>query len=122
MNYDQQILQILTEAGDRGLSVQTISKHVFNRTRTFFVSPDLEEIRSYVQQFLLRNSKSAQSLIERTGQRGYYRLNTQGSLDARQLMLQQGSLDARQLMLQFSDDEPKEEEKPRQDFSLSLFD
>ena len=110
LNYDQQILQILTEAGDRGLSVQTISKHVFNRTRTFFVSPDLEEIRSYVQQFLLRNSKSAQSLIERTGQRGYYRLNTQGSLDARQLMLQ------------FSDDELKEEEKPRQDFSLSLFD
>ena len=41
-----------------------------------------------VQQYLLKNSKSPQSLIESTGQRGCYRLNTTGSQDARQLMLQ----------------------------------
>lgn len=110
VNYDQQILKVLTEAGDYGVSVQSVVKHVYNMNRTFFSQPDYEDVKSYVQQFLLRNSKSAQSLIERTGQRGYYRLNTQGSQDARQLMLQ------------FTDDEPKEEEKPRQDFSLSLFD
>ena len=110
MNYDQQILKVLTEAGDYGVSVQSVVKHVYNMNRTFFSQPDYEDVKSYVQQFLLRNSKSAQSRIERTGQRGYYRLNTQGSQDARQLMLQ------------FTDDEPKEEEKPRQDFSLSLFD
>lgn len=88
MTYDQQILRILIEAGERGLSVQAISKHVYNRTRTFFVTPDLQEIHIYVQKFLLKNSKSQQSLIERTGQRGCYRLNTTGSQDARQLMLQ----------------------------------
>ena len=111
MSYDQQILKVLTEVGERGLSVQAISKHVFNMNRTFFVSPDYEEIRTYVQQYLLRNSKSAQSLIERTGQRGYYRLNTSGSADAMQTLLQ------------FRDEQqPKEEEKPRQDLSLSLFD
>ena len=112
MTYDQQILKILTEAGERGIGVQTIAKHIYNMNRTFFFQPDFEEIRSYVQQYLLRNSKSQQSLIESTGRRGYYRLNTSGSADARQLMLQ------------FTDkQEEKEEDKsPVQDLSLSLFD
>lgn len=111
MTYDQQILNILTEAGESGVSVQTIAKHVYNMNCTFFSQPDYEEIRSYVQQYLLRNSKSSQSLIESTGRRGYYRLNTEGSADARQMMLQ-----FREEQL-----EEIEEEKPRQDLSLNLF-
>ena len=75
MTYDQQILHILTEAGERGISVQTIARHVFNMNVSLFVSPDFEEIRTYVQQYLLRNSRSSLSLIERTERRGYYRLN-----------------------------------------------
>ncbi len=112
MTYDQQILQVLTEAGECGVSVQAIAKHVYNMNCTFFVQPDFEEIRTYVQQYLLRNSKSQQSLIESTGRRGYYRLNTEGSDDARQLLLQ------------FRDEkeEEREEEKPQQDLSLDLFD
>ena len=112
MTYDQQILKVLTEAGEGGVSVQAIAKHVYNMNFTFFFQPDYEEIRTYVQQYLLRNSKSAQSIIESTGRRGYYRLNTEGSADARQMMLQ------------FRDErvEEKEEEKPQQDLSLSLFD
>ena len=111
MTYDQQILNILTEAGTGGVSVQAIAKHVYNMNCTFFIQPDYEVIRSYVQQFLLRNSKSAQSIIESTGRRGYYRLNTEGSADARQMLLQ------------FREEkvEEKEEEKPRQDLSLDLF-
>ena len=104
-------MKILTEAGERGISVLAISKHLYNINRTFFVQPDYEEIRSYVQQYLLRNSKSAQSLIERTDRRGYYRLNTTGSADAMQLLLQ------------FREDsnEQVEEQKPQQDLSLDLF-
>lgn len=111
MTYDQQILQVLTEAGECGVSVQAIAKHVYNMNCTFFVQPDFDEIRTYVQQYLLRNSKSQQSLIESTGRRGYYRLNTEGSADARQLLLQ------------FRDEkeEETEEEKPQQDLSLDLF-
>jgi hypothetical protein len=102
---------VLTEAGECGVSVQAIAKHVYNMNCTFFVQPDFEEIRTYVQQYLLRNSKSQQSLIESTGRRGYYRLNTEGSADARQLLLQ------------FRDEkeEEREEEKPQQDLSLDLF-
>ena len=111
MTYDQQILQVLTDAGECGVSVQAIAKHVYNMNCTFFVQPDFEEIRTYVQQYLLRNSKSQQSLIESTGRRGYYRLNTEGSADARQLLLQ------------FRDEkeEEREEEKLQQDLSLDLF-
>ena len=111
LTYDQQILHILTVAGERGISVQAIAKHVYNMNRTFFVQPDLEEIHNYVQQYLLKNSKSSQSLIESTGRRGYYRLNTTGSADALQMMLQ------------FREEQQGiEEEKPQQDLSLNLFD
>ena len=110
MSYDSQILKILTAAGNRGIGVQTIAKHIYNMNRTFFFQPDFEEIHSYVQQYLLRNSKSAQSLIESTGRRGYYRLNTTGSPDALQMLLQ------------FREDHtPQEEARPQQDFSLDLF-
>ena len=80
---------------------------------TFFFQPDLEEIRNYVRKYLLRNSKSAQSLIERTGRRGYYRLN-KNSADARQLMIQFKASQQQQ--------EEQKEEPEAQDQSLSLFD
>ena len=86
MTYDKQILQILTSVGERGISVQSLAKHLFNENVSFFSSPDYEEIRSYVQQYLLKNSKLQQSLIESTGRRGYYRLNTANNADAQQLM------------------------------------
>jgi hypothetical protein len=114
MAYDRQILQILSDVGELGIGVQHLAKHVYNMNCTFFFQPDLEEIRNYVRKYLLRNSKSAQSLIERTERRGYYRLN-------------KNSADARQLMLEFRNTRIQEvaedkEEKPQTDFSLSLFD
>ena len=111
MTYDRQILHILTEAGERGISVQAIAKHIYNQNRTFFTNPDYEEIRSYVQQYLLKNSKSSQSLIENTGHRGFYRLNTTGSADALQMMIQF-----------HEEQQTQEEEKPQKDLSLDLFD
>ena len=111
MTYDRQILQILTEVGERGISVQLLAKHLYNLNCTLFSSPDLEEIRSYVQQYLLKNSKSAQSLIESTGRRGYYRLNTENNANARQLILA-----FREPMTE------EKEEKPVVDLSLNLFD
>ena len=88
MTYDRQILEILIDVGDKGISVQQLSKHVYNKHTSFFFTPNLEEIRSYVQQYLLKNSKSPSSLIESMDRRGYYRLNTQNNPDARQLMIE----------------------------------
>lgn len=113
MTYDSQILQILTEVGEKGISVQLLSKNLYNLNSTLFYTPDFEEIRSYVQQYLLKNSKSAQSLVESTGRRGYYRLNTQNNADARQLVLK---------FKESSNIQDEKEEKPSEDLSLSLFD
>ena len=88
MTYDQQILNILTDVGDKGISVQLLSKHLYNLNISLFAPLDFEEIRNYVQQYILKNSKSTQSLIENTGRRGIYRLNTKNNADARQLMLE----------------------------------
>ena len=111
MTYDRQILQILTEVGEKGINVQLLAKHLYNMNSTLFSSPDLEEIRSYVQQYLLKNSKSPQSLIENTGRRGYYRLNTRNNADARQLLLE------------FREPVAEEkEERPVVVLSLNLFD
>ena len=99
--------------GERGISVAMLAKHVYNLNCTLFAQPDLQEVHQSVQQYLLRNSKSPQSLIESTGRRGYYRLNTRGSADARQLMFD------------FREEQPAPEpepEQPQQDLSLCLFD
>ena len=58
--YEQQILRILTEVGQRGISVALLTKHLYNLNCTLFFQPDLQEIRQFVQQYLLRNSNSAQ--------------------------------------------------------------
>lgn len=114
MTYEQQILHILSEVGERGISVSLLAKHVYNLNCTLFSQPDLQEVKQFVQQYLLKNSKSPLSLIESTGRRGYYRLNTQNNADARQLMLE-----FREEEIEM---EEVEEEKPKQDLSLSLFD
>ena len=115
MMYDKQILQILTDVGEQGIGVQQLSKHVYNLNCTLFSQPNMQDVYSYVQQYLLRHSKSPQSLIESTGRRGYYRLNTRNNADARQLMLEFRELTT-------ADETPDDTEQPQQDLSLSLFD
>ncbi len=111
MTYDKQVLQILTEVGERGISVQLMAKHIYNLNSSLFFTPDYEEIRTYVQQYLLKNSKSSLSLVEATGKRGFYRLNTQNNADARQLMIE----------FRESHQPEDKEEKPDIDLSLDLF-
>ena len=111
MTYDKQILQILTEVGEKGINVQVMAKHIYNLNSSLFFTPDYEEIRTYVQQYLLKNSKSSLSLVETTGKRGFYRLNTQNNADARQLMI----------AFRESHQPEDKEEKPSVDLSLDLF-
>jgi len=113
MTYDQQLLQILMSVGERGISIRSLAMHLYNMNTSLFAQPDYEVLRSYVQQYVVRNSRSSQSLLEGTGRRGYYRLNTGGSADARQLMLQ---------FREEQQESGAEEELRQQDLSLDLFD
>jgi len=109
--YDSHILTILSEAGENGISVQKLAIHVYNLSCTFFNQLDKREVYRYVQQYLLHNSRFPSSIIESCPRRGYYRLNTAHSTDARQLMLQ------------FNEqcEENKDFHTPTYDLSLNLF-
>lgn len=116
MTYEQQILHILSEVGERGISVSALSKHIYNMNCTLFSQPVVQDVHRFVQQYLLKNSKSSQSLIENAGKRGIYRLNTGNNADARQLMLEFKEEQCHPVA-----EEPVEE-KTLQDLSLNLFD
>lgn len=109
--YDERILQILTEVGDKGISVKKLAMNVYNLSCTLFETPNVQDVHRYVQLFLLKNSKTPASLIENYPRRGYYRLNTSRSADARQMVLQ----------FTETTETPAESERPQQDLSLSLF-
>lgn len=99
------------EVGEKGISVQLLAKHVYNKNCSLFFVPNLDEIRSFVQQYLLKNSKSPSSLIESMERRGYYRLNTMNNADARQLLLE----------FREEKNTDENEERPQTDLSLDLF-
>ncbi len=113
--YDQQILKILSLVDEHGISVASLTMHIYNQNSTLFSQPDLQEIGQYVRKFLRRHSKSSQPIIEHAEKRGYYRLNKKGSKYARELFMQ----------FQEEDQDNHEEESneaTKPDLSLPLFD
>lgn len=85
--YKQQVLKILFDVGERGMSAALLSKHVYNLNCTLFFQPDVDEIRRWVWSFLQRNAHSRRPLIERTDRHGYYRLSKRGVIFMRQQQL-----------------------------------
>ena len=75
MNYDAYIIEVLLEAGERGLTPSKIAHHVHNRVNTFFSQTDYEDVYGYVRAFILRNTRHPYSLLKRTGKWGHYCLN-----------------------------------------------
>lgn len=86
MNYEKEILRILYEAGKDGLSVHKIAIHVHNAHNTLFSPIAFEKVRLYVQIWLLRNSKSSDSLVAHCEKRGMYRINIHSSYAIQTIM------------------------------------
>ena len=107
MEYDKEILRVLTEAGSGGISVRKISRHVFNACNSLFDPITQEEVHKYVQWFLLKNSRATGSVVVRK-KKGIYRLDLSNKM-------------TQQLILQFHCEEKNLEEKTAVDHSLSLF-
>lgn len=109
MMYEQEILDILTSAGDKGLKVDKIARHVFNNCNSFFETHSLKEIRQCVAAFLQNNSRSSDGLVEKI-QWGVYKLN-------------KNSAEARQLLMKFAEDSEEKEKRTKtaDDRTLSLF-
>lgn len=107
--YDKAIVKVLLEAGHAGISVQKISRHVYNSCNSLFNPVSFDDVHQYVSQYLLRNSKLPTSPITRADTRGIYRLNLDNQ-------------ESRQLYLQFTEHEDNAEPQKRDvDLSLSLF-
>ncbi|MCI6118306.1 MAG: hypothetical protein MR717_03295 [Prevotella sp.] len=85
--YDSYVITVLLKMGDKGISLRNLVRSVYNLCTTFFFTPDYDDVYRKVQQYVLRNSASQSSLIERMSTRGYYRLN-KNSVVAEQLILQ----------------------------------
>ncbi|MBQ6652334.1 MAG: hypothetical protein IJM81_02920 [Prevotella sp.] len=110
MNYESEILRVLTEAGGEGLSIKKISRHVFNACNSFFAPADYEEVHAYVARYLVAHAQNANSIIEKTDIRGIYRLNMDMP-------------ESQQLRLQFFEgDEDNTPQFSEIDQSLPLFD
>lgn len=109
MNYDREIYKVLVEAGDAGISLQKLSRHVHNACNSLFNPIELSDVHSYVTSFVQRNSGSPTSPLERTSLRGVYRLNPHVNM-------------TNELRLQFSihDAHSEDAQKKSEDFSLML--
>lgn len=112
MNYEQEIKELLFEAGNDGLSIKKIARHIFNMHNGLFESVPYEKVYKDIQACVAKNNKSAQPFMERTERWGYYRLTKK-------------SKKSQQLMLQFKEEEDEDNGNIPQndiDLSLSLFD
>lgn len=110
MSYDRDIIFILDEAGPKGLSVKKIARHVYNHNNGFFNVVSFEDVYRYVSSYLVRVSKMSDPIIEKTDERGIYRINYSTRV-------------SRQLQFDFSDEEEVQnaQEENNEDLSLSLF-
>lgn len=112
MNYEQEIKELLFEAGNDGLSIKKIARHIFNMHNGLFESVPYEKVYKDIQACVAKNNKSTQPFMERTERWGYYRLTKK-------------SKKSQQLMLQFKEEKDKDNgDAPQKDIdlSLSLFD
>lgn len=109
MKYEREILAILTEAGNNGLSVGKIARHVFNANNSIFEPITFDEVREVVGRYLRLQACRKDGVVERGEKRGVYRINMHSN-DTRQLLLR---------FFPFEDETEKGE--PSVDQSLSLF-
>ena len=86
MNFDAEILKVLTMAGNSGLKTEKVARHVFNACNSMFVPLNYKDVHAYVTQYLIKNSKDPQSIIEKSEKHGVYRLNF-NSKQTQQLLL-----------------------------------
>ena len=59
MSYEQEIKELLFEAGKEGLSAKKIARHIFNKHNGLFETTPYDEVYKAVQYCIAKNNKSA---------------------------------------------------------------
>lgn len=75
-SYSQEILRVLFEAGEEGITVQKIALHVYNASNTLFNPVEYSDIHKRVVSWLRANSHGSQAMVVRLEQRGRYAINS----------------------------------------------
>lgn len=86
MNLEQEIFNVLVQAGSQGLKLEKIVRHVYNSCNSIFTPLDYKYVYGFVSQYLIKNSKNPSSIIEKGKGYGVYRINYKSSA-MQQLML-----------------------------------
>ena len=107
MNCDKEILKVLIEAGEKGLSIQKISMHLFNSCNSQEIVHDCTGQYAHVVRFLARNTKPSNPVVVKKQKRGVYAFN----FDLKE---------NNQLLLQFKDKKEEKIEENSIDLSLQL--
>ena len=116
MNFDNEILRVLTLAGSKGLKTEKVARHVFNACNSMFTPLNYKDVHAYISQFLIKCSKDALSVIEKGEGHGIYRINFSNQ-KAQQLLLKfspHHSNKRRQLLISAAFLIPVEENAPLQ--------
>ena len=92
---NEQILQILIEAGDKGIKINKLCLHVFNACNGLFSSVSREEVRQHVYNYVRLHSSKPGMLLERV-KWGVYRINTNSRAYRNLLVRMRKSEDERQ--------------------------
>ena len=115
MDLEKEILKLLTLAGEKGLKIEKVARHVYNSCNTMFTPLDYKEVHAFVSQYLIKNAKDPTSIIEKVEGHGMYRLNSKAKL-TQQLMLEFAPHETEQ-----DDDKDENTNKSANDLSLSFF-
>lgn len=111
MDYGQDIINILAEAGDNGLSPKKITKHVYNVHNTLFSEVPYEDVYKAVYSYLQKCCRQKGQPLIVSERRGRYRLNKK-------------SQRYHQLMIDFSagrEEAPENTTQAEEEQSLPLF-
>ncbi len=73
-HYTEHIVRILYEAGDDGLRLRLLSRHVFNAVNSFFEPVERDEVHKEVAVFVPAHAKGRHPLFLKCSH-GVYRLN-----------------------------------------------
>lgn len=74
------------QAGNKGLKLEKIVRHVYNSCNSIFNPLDYKYVYGLVSQYLIKNSKNPSSFVEKGKGYGVYRINFKSSA-MRQMVL-----------------------------------
>ena len=63
MKLEQEIFNVLVQAGSQGLKLEKIVRHVYNSCNSIFTPLDYKYVYGFVSQYLIKNSKNPSSTI-----------------------------------------------------------